>query len=323
MRNLINRRNITKKSDTNVAASEDFLVTVVEGFVAAAMEVLGMSALDSLPSKDFFPDECDCLDSLQQKKILMHLCLHIIDTFVEIEPPIVFGNKAIATCNPNPDLSTTTKPDLVGAYSRNLLSLGLLFMEFNNGIREGDGERIIRCWRYFLPLFKLDKRTNYSIEAFTLLAQNEFLFTERQKAQLTWLRTVNTHGRAGKNISCDLHMEHLNREVKQVIASMGSNLTDGSVLRAGKSLQKHIAIQNQFDEENGVRVPSGKHTRKSSAKDRLAIIEQLLSVSVFKSIPDRYHKGFENLHANMYEAFDTDDFRSWLEIQMQKVLMCS
>ena len=49
--------------------------------------------------------------------------------------------------------------------------MGLLYMEFCDGIREGDGARIIRCWRYFLPMFKASGRTNYVVEAFNLLFQ--------------------------------------------------------------------------------------------------------------------------------------------------------
>ena len=92
------------------------------------------------------------------------------------------------------------------------MSLGLLLMEFTDGIREGDGNRNIRCWRYFLPIL-------YSVEAFVLLSQYKFLFTPRMAAQLKWSRTINTHGRIGKNISCDLHMEHSNRDVKTSICS--------------------------------------------------------------------------------------------------------
>jgi L1 cell adhesion molecule like protein len=51
-------------------------------------------------------------------------------------------------------------------------------MESIDDIREGDGERILRCWRYFLLLFKATGRKNYSIEAFTLLTQYHFLYTE-------------------------------------------------------------------------------------------------------------------------------------------------
>ena len=305
------------------------MTTVVEGYiVAAAMEILSMRSVDSRPSKVYFPDGYETLDSLQKKKVLMLVCLSVVDRFVEIEPPAIFSSTQSGTpsdleahiLSPTP---SDGKPDLISAYSRNLLSLGLLFMEFNDGIREGDGERIIRCWRYFLPLFKLDKRTNYSVEAFILLAQYEFLFTERQKAQLMWSRTVNTHGRTGKNISCDLHMEHLNREIKTAIAGMGSNVTDSSIIRAGKSLQKHVAIQLQFDKENGVPTPSGKHSRKSSDKDRTTIIEQLVSAKVFKTIPGRYHKTFEKFSEHMYDQLEVKEFRSWMENQIQKLLMCS
>ena len=46
--------------------------------------------------------------------------------------------------------------------------------------------------RYLLLLFKLDKRTNYFVEAFNLLAQYGHA------------HAVNMHGRAGKNTLCAL-----------------------------------------------------------------------------------------------------------------------
>ena len=63
-------------------------------------------------------------------------------------------------------------------------------MELADGIREGDWQRILRCWHFFLPLFKANNRTNYSIEAFTLLAQHDFIYSERLKQQLIYERTI-------------------------------------------------------------------------------------------------------------------------------------
>lgn len=71
-------------------------------------------------------------------------------------------------------------------------------------------------------------------EAFILLAQLKFLFTPKMVAQLKWSSTINTHGRHGKNISCDLHMEHLNRSYKSAIVGLGANVTDKAVLCIGK-----------------------------------------------------------------------------------------
>ena len=44
------------------------------------------------------------------------------------------------------------------------------------------------------------------------------------------------HGYLRKNIACDLHMEHLNKECKCFIAGLGANITDSSVTRVGKAL---------------------------------------------------------------------------------------
>lgn len=122
-------------------------------------------------------------------------------------------------------------------------------MEFKDGIREGDGHRMRRCWQYLMMLFKKMKRTNYSVEAFNLLAQYHFVLSPRETMQLLWNRTINIHGRAGKNIPCDLHMEHLNREAKSGISGCGSNITDESVKRVGRSIGETIPIlSNEQDQ---------------------------------------------------------------------------
>lgn len=133
------------------------------------------------------------------------------------------------------------KSDKLQAYSCETLTLGLLLAEFVDAIHEGDGSRIIRCWRFFLLLFKATNRVNYSIEAFTLLCQHQFLFSEQMKKQLEWSRTVNVHGKPGKNIPMDLHMEHLNRHCKTMIKGLGANVTEHAISRVGKCLGEIVS----------------------------------------------------------------------------------
>ena len=137
----------------------------------------------------------------------------------------------------HPTPSTMKDNDHVRAYAKELLSLGLLLMEFIDSVCEGDGERIIRCWRYFLPPFKCSDRTNYSVEAFHLLFEYEYAFTPRMKQQVMWERTINVHGKPGKNVSMDLHMEHINKECKQVMGSLGSNIGHTAVSGIGQSIE--------------------------------------------------------------------------------------
>ena len=70
---------------------------------------------------------------------------------------------------------------------------------------------------------------NYSKEAFNLLTQL-LVLSPRQAHQVTWSRFVNVRGWTGHNISCDLHMEHLNRVCKMAVRSLGANLTPKAIV---------------------------------------------------------------------------------------------
>ena len=98
--------------------------------------------------------------------------------------------------------------DHVVEYAKAVLTMGLLLMVFNDSIHEGDGLRILRCWHFLLLIFKTTGRKNYAIEALTILCQCHYIFTQRLAEQLLYNRTVNVHGQCGKNIACDLYMEH-------------------------------------------------------------------------------------------------------------------
>ena len=188
----------------------------------------------------------------------------------------------------------------VYAYTCEVISLGLLLKEFNDAIREGDGRRIHRCWKFFLPIIKACDRKNYALEAFKLLCQYHFWFTERMAFQLMWSRTINTTGKPGKNISCDLHMEHLNRNVKSAIAGLSSNVSEESVQRVGKCIKAINEILNTFDTINHVHSESDQHTRKSREKD----VQKLRECKVASIIQGREHKHYTNFKSNMLASFD-------------------
>ena len=44
-----------------------------------------------------------------------------------------------------------------------LLSLGCLYLEMQDAIREGDGERVMQCWQYLLPNFPNSGHKNYTL----------------------------------------------------------------------------------------------------------------------------------------------------------------
>ena len=71
-------------------------------------------------------------------------------------------------------------------------------MEFCDAIREGDGERVLRCWQYLLLIFKPQKEETMALRFFD--AQPiEFELTPRQAQELIWNRFISTHNAPGKN----------------------------------------------------------------------------------------------------------------------------
>ena len=47
--------------------------------------------------------------------------------------------------------------DGVVEYAKDLISLGLLYLEYHDAVKEGDGIRVVHCWKFWLPLFKTKK----------------------------------------------------------------------------------------------------------------------------------------------------------------------
>ena len=140
-----------------------------------------------------------------------------------------------------------------------LMSVGMVYLEYSDAIKEGDGLRVLRCWRYMLLIFKATGRTNYSIEAFILLAQYHFLFSERQKHQLLWGRFINVHGLPARNIPSDLLMEHFNRLCKETLNGLGANKTEKALVRVGKALGALDSVQKNYDDDNDIKEQSGSH----------------------------------------------------------------
>lgn len=111
-------------------------------------------------------------------------------------------------------------------YASTVLADGLLLLEFKDAIREGDGLRILRCWKVLLMYFTYAKHKNYQHEAFYTLSLVNATVSPRVASQLTWGRVLNLKGGSGHNVPLDLHMEHLNRTLKDYVANLGANVAE-------------------------------------------------------------------------------------------------
>ena len=237
LRNLVHRSAVGADPSKNMKAFEDFLLVVISGYVVAAANAES--------------ENMNCLEMAKK----------IVSKWVKVSayhPPVTTETVPGATAAPT---STAT------LYTTDLLSLGLMWHGFHDAIREGDGDRILLYWKFLLPIFKQERHHNYAKEAFKIVIHSKIL-SPRKLAELKWSRTINTHGRAGHNVPCDLHMEHLNRRLKRCIRSAGSNVYPKTIERVAKSLGPINHVCTQFEKELAL---TENNTYTSFIKDLNAI----------------------------------------------------
>ncbi|XP_019863233.1 PREDICTED: uncharacterized protein LOC109592137, partial [Amphimedon queenslandica] len=162
LRNLINRRNVVSDPKKDVNATEDFLNLVTTSYVlCVAMQKLKMKEIDSSPSVDVL----DIGNTKEERK-------EWIITFSE---EIASEYVDLSTFNSDRKIDPE---DHVYEYAKEMISLGLFYMEYHDAIREGDGDRVFNCWKYMLIMFRATSHWNYALEAFTLLAQYHWILPE-------------------------------------------------------------------------------------------------------------------------------------------------
>ncbi len=191
--------------------------------------------------------------------------------------------------------------------------MAMFVFEFDDAVKEGDGERVYRLWKHLLLIFRSSGRTKYTLEALNLHFQHYGL-SPRQVFQLTWSRFVNSKGGGGGNISCDLHMEHLNRALKTAISGLGANVTQNSTARAGKCLRTVMEVCDNFDHVNHIPPQSSKHSTVSFEADLTLIVKELHDRSeVFKEVPGRRHRSFPTTRRNRFGSIDWTAFTEWFD----------
>lgn len=181
-------------------------------------------------------------------------------------------------------------------YQCNFLEHGLLYMNFLDSISEGDGDRILLCWKFLLLHFHADKggSAKYALEALYLQFQQQALLTPRQAYRQKWNRGVNNQGHIGKNVPLDLEVEHNNNMLKEAVRKMGPSLSLHAVNRAAKMTKLAAETVDKIAHECQIMRRSGKHFVKSTKKDMQKIVQVLFQQKALLNVPGRSYKHFAN-----------------------------
>ncbi len=261
-RNLINRRNVVTDVKTRVSACKQFFNLSLDARVtAAALEELGMADIDELPSEDRFPYQymVSSQSDEERKKIFYAFTQSVLKKFIicnegmeDILTSVPEEHKAQAKkfkCSfpgcPKTFVhdgklkkqhkathqDQTTKDDMFD-YQSAFLEYGMLLRNFTDAISEGDGDRVVRCWKFFLLYLKNDGSTSrkYALEALYLPCQVKAILSPSAAYRLVWNRFFKSKHGTGGNIPIDLSNEHFNRILKTVTRNIGHNAANPNVL---------------------------------------------------------------------------------------------
>lgn len=280
LKNTINRTAVPTDPSDNMKAAEDFLLVVLHAHITAASEAI-----------------------LKRQRIesVSQLADSVAASFITLEKGSTVGKSS----------------DGVLVYACDLLTLGLLWMGFHDAIREGDGERVMMYWKFLLIVFKVTGRKNYSIEALNIQFQKQCL-SKRQCAQLVWSRFINTHGQQGRNIPCDLHLEHLNRRIKTALRNLGSNITTSAIAHAAKSVGVAQQVCEVFENETRHNTESSSHPNPKFDKDYALLLSVLQEAEVFSVHSGRSHSSF-HLTQGVMESFDKTKFLDWAKTRLRLI----
>ena len=198
-------------------------------------------------------------------------------------------------------------------YARVLCHYGSLVMEFRDAWAEGDGDRVLSCWKLFMPHFRTSGSNKYALEALRLQFQTSVVLSPNLAHQVKWNRFVNIKGGIGRNIPCDLFNEHMNRLIKSIIMNMGSNLTDDSLQRAARSVSTLNSISERFNKESNVPYATSAHSTRPDITDIRKTVAIVLQHKLITPVRFRKHKAFPNLPLNPLHKWDVKKTKSWIK----------
>ena len=104
----------------------------------------------------------------------------------------------------------------------------------------------MNSYRLALLYFRLTGHNKYAFTVLKLLHQIRLLPKSAFKHSI-WGRFINTSGVKGRNISQDLHLEHLNLFLKELLKNLRSNFDEDNAGRIACSLRNIKLIIENFE----------------------------------------------------------------------------
>lgn len=208
--------------------------------------------------------------------------------------------------------------DYVYNYTRRVMSVCGLRLNFEDAIKRGDGERVFLCYKFMYLYFKEGNCPKYAYGTLETICQAKYLLSPQQSHDLVWNRFVNNKGEADSNLPVDLDVEHLNKPLKTDLNTYRGEITEKSVQRISRSVEETEKILKNYDKQLGVKKPSGRHKAADFDKDINDLAVLLHEKKVFRQMPGREHMHIRKISADALAPVNMKDINAWMKKSVSK-----
>ena len=198
-------------------------------------------------------------------------------------------------------------------YHRGKLAFGLILFEFNDAVKDGDGNRILDIYKMALLFYKAGGHSKYAYVVLLYITKVVPILSESDAQSLKWSRGFNKHGGKGKNIPLDQKMEHLNKTVKTEWRGLGANLTESNAQRLASGLELLDILLMPIDEDVKLSVKVKQETQGKPEVAVKQIISDLVNKEAFAFCGGRIgHPFFPKFSSNRLHNLDYRDLHKWI-----------
>ena len=209
--------------------------------------------------------------------------------------------------------ANSTAEDYMYNYHTAKLTFGLILLEFNDAIKEGDGDRLFDIYKIALLLYKAHGHFKYAYVVLLHLVKCICLLPEKQAHSVKWNRFYNGSGRQAANIPLDLKKEQQNRVLKSMWRALGPNLDEANANRVAGTLEAVESIFESIDQDC-THDTSSLRTSTDDYEAVTQIAKDLLHQHAFQLTRGREgHPSFPKFERSLLHCLDYRDLHKWIK----------
>ena len=189
----------------------------------------------------------------------------------------------------------------------------MLYLNFDDAIKEGDPFRLNVTMKAMLPFFFCHSSlTKYGIEIIDFITKTEAALNPKLAMRVRLGSFINSEGGPGKNKAADMQQENNIKMIKRVIKGLGTQKTEKSMGRATAAACPLTTLASHHEQYLGIKKSERGHTSKPRTEDVYHLLNRFSVLKPFSNTPGRKLQGFVVSSSPVY-FLDREKYEEFLQ----------